>query len=204
MLGAATPHAGAPAPHRGGDGPPARHETHRTTNARSGAPRSLVVDPHFGRCRIGPMFVWSAPVIDADGAAPIEARDRVWLWRTAAGGSHPRRIEGHPGHRKPEDGRALTQQPLDRIGRDVAFEDISIHQRRVTGLQRPRDTMPGLDRLQVAGVFGFHREPVLSQVAHPRVAAASGGRLVYRHRKRRVGPRRERATTPDGERRKTG
>ena len=67
--------------------------------------------------------------------------------------------------------------------RPVTLDDVVADHRGVAGLERRRNLQPPLDRCEVADVLLPHLEAAGAQVAHPRLAAASGGILVHRRRR---------------------
>jgi hypothetical protein len=86
---------------------------------------------------------------DSSFAAGIEGEDLVALGRLARG-FHARRADGHAGNGETGDARALGEETIDEIGRDVAFDHVAVDQRGVTGAELERDTVTALDRAHVA------------------------------------------------------
>ena len=74
----------------------------------------------------------------------------------------------------------LAKQPPDEISGHVALDDVAVHEPRMTALQSFGNAVLRLDRLEIRLVVHRGGESGLAQVAHPRVAAASGRTLVDR------------------------
>lgn len=114
--------------------------------------------------------LFSMPLVDFDLAGRVEAHDVV---RLRMGALHTRRPGRHAGDRNPLDRRTLAQQALDGVGRDVAFDDVSTDERRMTRTELYRQAVRGFDLVETQLVVRLHREAAVAQMLHPLSAAAA-------------------------------
>ena len=102
------------------------------------------------------------------------------MGRLLGAGLHAGRADGHPRHRDAGHLRLFAQHLLDQVRRDVAFDHVVPHHRRVTGADPHRDTAGLLDLGQVVHVLHLHLEPAAFML-DPFRAAAAGRCLVDGH-----------------------
>ena len=82
------------------------------------------------RCKCGRLF----PDVHRGAALPVE---REHIVAPGIGAFHTRGTNRHSFHDQPHDRRLFFQQSGNRVHRDVAFDDVTSHERYVT-LPEPR------------------------------------------------------------------
>jgi hypothetical protein len=88
---------------------------------------------------------------------------------------HAGRTNGHSRHGKPDNRRCLFEHPLDQIGGNMAFDNVTIDHRGMAGMKSARHSVFDfhVGELLAENVFLLHLETVGLQVTHPLRAAAS-------------------------------
>jgi len=81
----------------------------------------------------------------------VRLRVRAW---------HTRGARGHTRNGKPGNGGAIFEHFLYQIRRDVAFDDIPVHQGGVTALQLSRHTVFSPYRTKNIGIYDRYRESI--------------------------------------------
>jgi hypothetical protein len=118
------------------------------------------------------------PDVHRRAALPIEGKHIV---APGIGAFHSRGTNRHSFDDQPHDRRLFFQQPGDRVHGDVAFDDVTSHERYVTLPELRGYAVLRVYRIQlrVRDIILFDLVAILLQVTYPLGAAPSRGAFVH-------------------------